>query len=52
MYDGLKRKFKTHIDLRDKLLLTRNAKLIEHTHKDSYWADGGDGKARTDWVFC
>ena len=46
MYDGLKRKFKTHIELRDRLLATGEAILIEHTHKDSYWADGGDGKGK------
>ena len=27
------------------LIATGQAKLVEHTHKDSYWADGG-GKGK------
>lgn len=46
MYEGLRRKFETHIELRGKLLETGVSKLIEHTHNDSYWADGGDGKGK------
>ncbi|PTS94413.1 hypothetical protein DBR11_23440, partial [Pedobacter sp. HMWF019] len=29
--------------LRTQLILTGNSTLIEHTHNDRYWADGGDG---------
>ena len=46
MYEGLQRKFLSHQDLRDKLLATGEAKLIEHTHRDSYWGDGGNGKGK------
>jgi predicted NAD-dependent protein-ADP-ribosyltransferase YbiA (DUF1768 family) len=28
------------------LLATGEAKLIEHTHRDSYWGDGGNGKGK------
>ena len=46
MREGLRLKFKTHHDLREKLLATRDKKLIEHTFKDRYWADGGDGSGK------
>jgi ribA/ribD-fused uncharacterized protein len=36
-------KFRQHEDIRKKLLNTGDAKLIEHTKKDSVWGDGGDG---------
>lgn len=39
-------KFSQHDDLRDVLLGTGDALLIEHTDKDSYWGDGGDGSGR------
>jgi hypothetical protein len=29
-----------------KLLATKDAMLIEHTAKDSYWGDGGDGRGK------
>jgi hypothetical protein len=35
-----------HEELRELLLGTQNRQLVEHTHKDSYWADGGDGSGR------
>jgi len=44
MYSGLVRKFTLHSDLRHQLLETGERKLVEHTTKDLYWADGGDGK--------
>lgn len=43
MYEGLKKKFTVHKDLRKALLETGNREIIEHTHKDAYWADGGNG---------
>lgn len=46
MYIGLTEKFKVHKDLRDKLLETGSAQLVEHTKKDKYWADGGDGSGK------
>jgi N-glycosidase YbiA len=30
-------------DLREILVATGNASIIEHTENDSYWGDGGDG---------
>jgi predicted NAD-dependent protein-ADP-ribosyltransferase YbiA (DUF1768 family) len=28
------------------LLQTLDAKLVEHTNRDRYWADGGDGTGK------
>jgi len=39
-------KFTQHVRLRDLLLSTGQRTLVEHTVKDSYWADGGDGSGR------
>jgi ribA/ribD-fused uncharacterized protein len=39
-------KFTQHAELRDKLLKTGEAVLVEHTRNDSYWGDGGDGRGR------
>jgi len=36
-------KFTQHQELRDLLLETGDAKLVEHTTNDSYWGDGRDG---------
>ena len=36
-------KFDQHPELRELLLSTGDAKLIEHTANDDYWGDGGDG---------
>jgi ribA/ribD-fused uncharacterized protein len=36
-------KFTQHDDLRQLLLDTGDALLIEHTENDAYWGDGGDG---------
>lgn len=36
-------KFTQHAALRDLLLSTGEARIVEHTHKDRYWGDGGDG---------
>ena len=46
MYEGLRLKFKTHSDLRSKLLATGSATLVEHTPRDSYWGDGGNGSGK------
>lgn len=43
MYRALTAKFEQHPGLADVLFWTCDAELIEHTHNDSYWADGGDG---------
>jgi N-glycosidase YbiA len=39
-------KFTQHDDLKEILLGTGDALLIEHTTKDSYWGDGGDGSGK------
>lgn len=46
MYEALKAKFAAHPELRAILLGTDDAQLVEHTEKDSYWADGGDGTGK------
>lgn len=46
MYRAVRAKFTQHEDLRETLLGTGDAKLIEHTANDNYWADGGDGHGR------
>ncbi|MFZ5698675.1 MAG: NADAR family protein [Pseudomonadota bacterium] len=46
MRTALLAKFTQHEELRQGLLATGSAELIEHTPNDSYWADGGDGSGR------
>jgi ribA/ribD-fused uncharacterized protein len=46
MHEAVLAKFSQHEDLRKILLATGNATLIEHTERDSYWGDGGDGSGR------
>lgn len=43
MRRALRAKFDAHTKLREMLLGTKNAVLIEHTKNDNYWGDGGDG---------
>lgn len=43
MLEALRYKFHQHRDLFSKLVETGNVDLVEHTKKDNYWADGGDG---------
>ena len=43
MLRAVREKFAQHAELRTTLLETSEAKLIEHTPNDNYWADGGDG---------
>ena len=43
MYMGLEAKFTQHPELASLLLSTNNKELIEHSDKDKYWGDGGDG---------
>lgn len=46
MRDVVLAKFRQHADIREELLSTGDAYLIEHTKNDSYWADGGDGTGK------
>jgi len=39
-------KFTQHQDLCDMLMGTGAAKIVEHTTKDSFWGDGGDGSGK------
>jgi ribA/ribD-fused uncharacterized protein len=49
MYEAVKTKFTQHLELKQLLLDTQNAKIMEHTASDSYWGDGGDGKGEN-WL--
>lgn len=46
MRRAVRAKFAQHATLRDLLLATGDATLIEHTKNDAYWADGGDGTGK------
>jgi ribA/ribD-fused uncharacterized protein len=46
MHEAVLAKFSQHADLREMLLGTGDAKIVEHTENDSYWGDGGDGKGK------
>lgn len=46
MLDALRAKFGQHEDLKRTLLETGERRLVEHTPRDRYWADGGDGSGR------
>src|SRR5881628_2633300 len=43
MREALRAKFTQHANLRSLLLSTGTSELVEHTTKDCYWGDGGDG---------
>jgi ribA/ribD-fused uncharacterized protein len=46
MREAVLAKFTQHPDLRAKLLATGSEQLVEHTFKDTYWADGGNGSGK------
>ncbi len=46
MLAALRAKFTQHATIRDQLLATGDARIIEHTRNDRYWADGGDGSGK------
>lgn len=48
MREALEAKFRQHPDLAALLLATGEAKLVEHTEKDDFWGDGGDGSGRNE----
>lgn len=43
MRQALYAKFVQHPSLKEMLLATGEASIVEHTKNDSYWGDGGDG---------
>ena len=43
---ALRAKFTQHQHLHDLLLSTGDRKLVEHTDKDNFWGDGGDGRGQ------
>ena len=46
MLEAVLAKFTQHAELRELLLATGDALLVEHTVNDSYWGDGGDGNGK------
>lgn len=46
MREAVLAKFVQHKELKELLLSTGDEALVEHTEKDSYWADGGDGMGK------
>lgn len=44
MLAALRAKFTQHPELRKALLSTKDTFLVEHTVRDRYWGDGGDGR--------
>jgi ribA/ribD-fused uncharacterized protein len=46
MYDAVYAKFTQHEGLRVLLKSTGDAKIMEHTSRDNYWGDGGDGRGK------
>ena len=46
MHEAVLAKFTQHAELRATLLSSGNATIVEHTEKDRYWGDDGDGSGR------
>ncbi len=46
MLDALRAKFSQHPDLKELLLSTGNALLVENAPRDNYWGAGSDGRGR------
>jgi ribA/ribD-fused uncharacterized protein len=46
MRKAVSAKFSQHEDLKNLLASTGDARLVEHTKNDAYWADGGDGSGK------
>ena len=44
MHIGLYAKFTQHGELKKRLLGTGDRPLVEHTERDRYWGDSGDGR--------
>jgi N-glycosidase YbiA len=46
MHEAVRAKFTQRADLREVLLGTGDATIVEHTKNDRYWGDGGDGSGQ------
>lgn len=46
MRTAVRAKFTQHVNLKEILLSTGDAVLVEHTKNDRYWGDGGDGSGK------
>lgn len=46
MSRAVEAKFRQNKDVKELLLSTGNALIVEHTFNDSYWGDGGDGEGK------
>jgi ribA/ribD-fused uncharacterized protein len=46
MHDAVMAKFTQHTELRELLLATGDAQIVEHTPNDDFWGDGGNGLGR------
>ncbi|MBC1611668.1 DUF1768 domain-containing protein, partial [Listeria welshimeri] len=46
MLKAIRAKVEQHSEVKEILLSTGNAILVEHTEKDNYWGDGGDGSGK------
>ncbi len=46
MKDALRLKVTQHTEIKDILLSTDDNEIVEHTPRDHYWADGGDGSGK------
>ena len=46
MREAVLSKFTQHEDLRELLLSTGDARIVEHTENDDYWGDGGNGRGK------
>jgi ribA/ribD-fused uncharacterized protein len=46
MHEAVLARFTQHRDLRESLLGTGSATIVEHTTNDRYWGDGGDGSGK------
>jgi ribA/ribD-fused uncharacterized protein len=43
---AVRAKFDQHPAIREQLIATGNATIVEHTANDRYWGDGGDGSGQ------
>jgi ribA/ribD-fused uncharacterized protein len=46
MHEAVLAKFSQHAELRETLLATGVAEIVEHTENDRYWGNGGDGSGK------